>query len=50
MQQEMMGWQWHQLDHTLYANHLHLITQAPHHSIFYKPDAVPDTQPTVLKH
>jgi len=23
---------------------------APHHSIFYKPDALPDAQPTVSKH
>jgi len=23
---------------------------APHHSIFYRPDTLPDTQPTVSKH
>jgi len=23
---------------------------APHHSVFYRPDALPDTQPKVLKH
>ena len=23
---------------------------APHHSIFYRPDALPDAQPTVWKH
>jgi len=23
---------------------------APHHSVFYRPDALPATQPTVLKH
>jgi len=34
--------QWRQLDH--YANNLHL---APHHSNFYRPDALPDIQPTV---
>ena len=37
-----------------YANHLHFapdITMlAPHRSIFYRPDALPDTQPTVSKH
>jgi len=38
-----------------YANHLHLtdnrqITMpAPHHSIFYRLDALPDVQPTVSK-
>jgi len=30
-----------------YANKLHL---APHHSVFYRPDALPDTQPTVSEH
>ena len=25
-------------------------TPTPHHSIFYRPDAVPDAQPTVSKH
>jgi len=38
---------------TIYANHLHLIqthtTPAPHHWIFYRPDALPDTQLTVWK-
>ena len=39
-----------------YANHLHLTpcrqitTPAPHHSIFYRPDALPNAQPTVSKH
>ena len=27
-----------------------IITTTPHHSIFYRPDALPDAQPTVLKH
>jgi len=27
-----------------------ITTPAPHHSIFYRPDALPDTQPTVPKH
>jgi len=37
----------------LYANapHSRQITMpVPHHSIFYGPDALPDTQPTVSKH
>jgi len=27
-----------------------IITTTPHHSIFYRPDALPDAQPTVSKH
>jgi len=27
-----------------------ITTLAPHHSIFYRPDALPDAQPTVAKH
>ena len=27
-----------------------IATPAPHHSIFYRPDALPDAQPTVSKH
>jgi len=47
-------WQWHQLRHN-YAN-LHLapdrqITMpAAHHSVFYRPGALPAAQPTVSKH
>jgi len=44
MKQEMMGWQWHQLDHANNVNltphrqsRQHLIAQ-----LFYKPDALPD--------
>ena len=45
---ETMGWQWHQLNHmqaicTLLQKKT---TPAPHHSDFYRPDALPDTQPT----
>jgi len=53
MQQEMMQWQWHQL------NHMHIIcTQlqtdmvtviAPYHSFFYRTNDLPDIQPTVSK-
>jgi len=28
----------------------HITTSTPHHSIFYRPDALPDAQPTVSKH
>jgi len=28
----------------------HITTPAPHHSVFYGPDALPATQPTVSKH
>jgi len=40
MKQEMMGWQWHQLDHmqiicTLLQIDNHAIMPAPHHSIFF---------------
>jgi len=31
MKQEMMGWQWHQLDH---MEIICTLLQAPHHSIF----------------
>ena len=37
----------------LYANNLQLrqiTTPTPHHSIFYRPDAILDAQPTVSKH
>ena len=29
---------------------IQITTSAPHHSIFYRPDALPDAQPTVSKH
>ena len=32
-----------------YADHLHLAPE-PHHSIFYRPDSLPDAQLTVSKH
>jgi len=52
MKQEMMGWQWHQLDliqiictllHTYNCNSTSSFN-------FYRPDALPDAQPTVLRH
>jgi len=44
-------WQWHQLGHmqvcTLLQTDNHTST---HHSVFYRPDALPAAQPTVTKH
>jgi len=50
MKQEMVGWKWHQLDHmqiicTSFQTDIHA-----DHSIFCRPDALPDAQPTVLNH
>jgi len=47
-----MGRQWHLLDHmqiicTLLQTDNHASTSPPN---FYRPDAVPDAQPTVSKH
>ena len=41
-------WQWHQLGHMQVSRHI--TTPAPHHSVFYRPDALPATQPTASKH
>ena len=35
-------WQWHLLGH--------ITTPAPHHSVFYRPDALPAAQPTASVH
>ena len=48
----VLGWQWHQLDHmqtisTLLQTHNHTNTSSLD---FYRPDALPDAQPTVSKH
>jgi len=54
MNKEMTGWQWHQLGWTIckaFAPRSRQITiSAPYHSTFYRPDALPDAQPTVWKH
>jgi len=52
LEQEVMGWQWHQLDHmqiicTSLQTDNHTSTSA---LSFYRPDALPATQPTVSKH
>ena len=43
-------WQWHQLDQMQVCTSLQTTMPAPHHSVFYRPDALPATQPTVSKH
>jgi len=44
-------WQWHQLDHMQVCTLLQTDTMpAPHHSVFYRPDALPAAQPTASKH
>jgi len=40
-------WQWHQLGHMQVCTSLQT---ALHHSSFYRPDALPATQPTASKH
>ena len=41
-------WQWHQLGHMQVCTSLQAAT--PHHSVFYRPDALPAAQPTASKH
>ena len=44
-------WQWHQLGMCKSAPCSREITMsAPHHSVFYRPDALPAAQPTASKH
>jgi len=49
-------WQWHQLGHMQVCtslqtdNHRQITTPAPHHSVFYRQDALPVAQPTASKH
>ena len=46
-------WQWHQLGHTVCNSaprSRQITTPAPHHSVFYRPDALPAAQPTASKH
>jgi len=51
MKQEMMGWQWHQLDYVqIICTSLQTIMPVPHHSDFYKLDALPATKLTASKH
>jgi len=52
MKQKMKGWQWHQLEH---MQVLCSLIQSDNHAsssslkILYRPDALPDAQPTVSK-
>ena len=45
-------WQWHQLGHMQVCILLQteITSPAPHHSDFYRPDALPAAQPTASKH
>jgi len=48
----VLGWQWHQLDHTqtiCTSLQTDLHTNTSSHK-FYRPDALPDAQPTVPEH
>jgi len=44
-------WQWHQLGHMQVCTPRFRQTTmpAPHHSVFYRPDALPAAQPTASK-
>jgi len=44
MKQEMIGWQWHQLDH------MQIATPAPRYAIFYGLDALSAALPTASEH
>jgi len=44
-------WQWHQLGHMQVCTALQTDSHAStHHSVFYRPDALPAAQPTASKH
>ena len=45
-------WQWHQLGHMQVCTprSRQITTPAPHHPVFYRPDAFPAAQPTASKH
>jgi len=43
-------WQWHQLSHMQICTSLQIIMPAPHHSVFYRPDALLAARPTASKH
>jgi len=44
-------WQWNQLDHVQVCTLLQTDNHAStHHSVFYRPDALPAAQPTLSKH
>jgi len=41
-------WQWHQLCKSAHRSR-QITMPAPHHSVFYRPDALPAAQPTSVK-
>ena len=43
-------WQWHQLGHMHVCNSLQTDRQIPHHSLLYRPYALPAAQTTASKH
>jgi len=43
-------WRWHQLGHMQVCTSLQTDNVTHHHSVFYRPDALPATQPTASKH
>jgi len=45
-------WQWHQLEHMQVCTYSsrQITMPTPHHSVFYRPDALPAAQPTASKH
>ena len=43
-------WQWHQLGRMQVCTSLQTTTPAPHHSVFYTPNALPVAQPKASKH
>jgi len=47
--QLMMVWHWYQLDHIQITCSRQITLPAPHHSIFCRPDALPEAQPTAQK-
>jgi len=52
LEQEMMGWSWHQLDHMqIICTSLQTDNNASTSPLsFYRPDTLPATQPSVSKH
>jgi len=51
VKQEMVRWQWHQLDHTqIICTSLQIDNHASTFSLFYRPDALPAAQSAVSKH
>jgi len=43
-------WQWHLLGYMQVCTSSQTTMPRSHHSVFYRPDALPDAQPTASKH